>query len=49
MGRPLGNDGYRQTSKESRGRKISRIQKKGKATAEMGGLREERYETIGGG
>ena len=40
-GWPLGKDGYRQTSKESRGGKTSRTQEKGKATAEMGGLREE--------
>ena len=49
MGRPLGKDGCRQTTKESRGGKTSRSQEKGKATAEMGGLREERYEKIGGG
>ena len=49
MGRSLGKDGCRQTSKESRGEKISRTQEKGKTTAEMGGLREEGYENIGGG
>ena len=47
MGRALGKDGCRQTSKESRGGKTSRTQEKGKATAEMGGLREEGYEKIG--
>ena len=36
-------------SKESRGGKTSRTQEKGKATAEMGGLREEGHEKIGGG
>ena len=36
MGRPLGKDGCRQTSKESRGGKTSRTQEKGKATSEMG-------------
>ena len=35
MGRPLGKNGCRQTSKESRGGKTSRTQEKGKATAEM--------------
>ena len=49
MGRPLGKDGCRQTSRESRGGKTPRMQEKGKATAEMGGLREEGYEKIGGG
>ena len=39
----------KQTSKESRGVKTSRTQERGKATAEMGGLREEGYEKIGGG
>ena len=34
---------------ECRGGKTSRMQDKGKATAEMGGLREEGYEKIGGG
>ena len=34
---------------ESRGGKTSRMQEKGKATAEMGGLREEGHEKIGGG
>ena len=29
--------------------KTSRMQEKGKATVEMGGLREEGYEKIGGG
>ena len=36
-------------SKESRGGKTSRTQEKGKATAEMGGLREEGHEKIGEG
>ena len=49
MGRPLGKNGCKQTSKESRGGKTSRTQEKGKATAEMGGLREEGHEKIGGG
>ena len=35
--------------KESRGGKTSRTQEKGKATAEMGELRVEGHETIGGG
>ena len=48
MGRSLGKDGCRQNSKESRGGKISRMQEKGKATAEMGGLCEEGHEKIGG-
>ena len=39
MGRPLGKNGCKQTSKESRCGKTSRTQEK-KATAEMGGLRE---------
>ena len=39
----------KQTSKESRGGKTSRTQEKRKATAEMGGLREEGHEKIGGG
>ena len=47
MGRPLGKNGCRQTSKESRGEKTSRMQEK--ATAEMGGLRDEGYEKTGGG
>ena len=34
---------------ESRGGKTSRTQEKGEATAEMGGLREEGNEKIGGG
>ena len=34
---------------KSRGGKTSRTQEKGKATAEMGGLREEGHEKIGGG
>ena len=46
MGRPLGKDGCRQTSKDG---KTSRTQEKEKATAEMGGLREGGYEKIGGG
>ena len=49
MGRPLGKVGSRQTSKESRGGKTSRMQEKDKATAEMGGLHEEGYEKIRGG
>ena len=40
LGRPLGKNGCKQTSKESRGGKTSRMQEKGKATAEMGGLCE---------
>ncbi|KAI0236970.1 Ubiquitin-like protein ATG12 [Lamellibrachia satsuma] len=47
MGWPLGKDECRQTSKESRGGKSSRMQEKGKATAEMARLREEVYEKIG--
>ena len=47
MGWPLGKNGCRQTSKESRGGKISRTKEKGKATGEMGGLREEGHEKIG--
>ena len=47
VGRPLGKDGCKQTSKESRGGKTSRTQEKGKATAEMGGLCEEGHEKIG--
>ena len=47
MGRPLGKDGCRQTSKETRGGKTSRMQEKWKATAEIGGLREEGHEKIG--
>ena len=42
-------EGCRQTSKESRGGKTSRMQEKGKATGEMGGLHGESYEKIGGG
>ena len=49
IGRPLGKDGCRQTSKESRGGTTSRKQEKWKVTAEMGGLHEEGYEDIGGG
>ena len=49
MGRPLGKNGCKQTSNESRGGKTSRTQEKGKATAEMGGLREEGHEKIRGG
>ena len=45
----MGKDGCRQTSKESRDGKTSRTQEKRKATTEMGGLREEGYEKIGGG
>ena len=47
--KPDSKNGCRQTSKESRGGKTSRTQEKGKATAEMGGLRDEGYEKIGGG
>ena len=47
MGRPLGKNGCKQTSKESRGGKTSRTQEKGKATAEMGRLREEGHDKIG--
>ena len=36
LGRPLGKNGCKQTSKESRGGNTSRTQEKGKATAEMG-------------
>ena len=46
MGRPLGKNGCKQTCKESRGGKWT--QEKGKSTAEMGGLREEGHEKIGG-
>ena len=49
MGMPLGKVGCKQTSKESRGEKTSRTQEKGKATAEMGGLRERGCEKIEGG
>ena len=49
MGRSLVKNGCKQTSKESRGGKTSMMQEKGKATAEMGGLREELHERIGGG
>ena len=49
MDRPFGKDGCKQTSKVSRGRKTSMTWEQGKATAEMGGLREEGYEEIGGG
>ena len=49
MGRSLGKNGCKQTSKESRGEKTSRTQKKWKATAEMGGLHEEGHEKIGRG
>ena len=49
MAKPLGMDECRQTSKESKGSKTSKTQEKGKAIAEMGGLREEGYEKIGGG
>ena len=41
MGWPLGKNGCKQTSKESRGGQTSRTQEKGKATAEMGGLWED--------
>ena len=49
MGRPLGKDGCRQTSKEITGGKTARTQEKGKDTAQMGGLRDDEYEKIGGG
>ena len=49
MGMPLGKDGCRQTSKESRGGNTSRMREKVKATAEMGGLHEEGYKKSGGG
>ena len=49
MDRPLGKNGCKQTSKESRVGKTSRMQEKVKATADMGGLREEGHEKIGGG
>ena len=49
MGRPLCKNGCKQTSKESRDGKTSRTQEKGKATAEMGGPREEGHDKIGGG
>ena len=48
MGRPLGKDGCRQTSKESRGGKTSTTQER-KATADIGGLRKEGCEKIWGG
>ena len=44
-----GKNYCKQTSQESRGEKISRTQEKGNATCEMGGLREEGHEKIGGG
>ena len=47
MGWPLGKNGCRQTSKESRGGKTSRTQEKGKATGEMGGLRDSSLRQIG--
>ena len=46
MGRPLGKDGCKQTIKKSSGEKTSRTQEKGKATVEMGGLRDDGYEKI---
>ena len=49
MGRPQDKNGCKETNKESRIGKTSRTQEKGKATAEMGGLREEGHEKIGGG
>ena len=48
MGRPLGKNGCKQTRKESRGGDTSRTQEKRKTTAEMGALREEGQENIGG-
>ena len=47
MGWPLGKNGCRQTSKGSRGGKTSRTQEKGKASAEMGGLRDSSLRQIG--
>ena len=47
MGRPLGKDGCRQTGKREQRWKTSRTQEK--ATAEMGGLREDGYQKIGEG
>ena len=47
MGRPLGKNGCKQTNKESRGGKTSRTQEKGKATGEMGGLRDSSLRQIG--
>ena len=47
IGWPLGKNGCRQTSKESRGGKTSRTQEKGKATGEMGGLRDSSLRQIG--
>ena len=49
MGRPLGKNGCKQTNKESRSGKTSKTKEKRKVTAEIGGLREEGYEKIGGG
>ena len=49
MGRPIGKNVCKQTIKESRDGKTSRTQEKGKPTAEMGGLREEGHEKVGGG
>ena len=49
MSMSLGKNGCKPTSKESRGGKISRTQKKGKTATEMRGLREEWYEKIEGG
>ena len=49
MGRPLGKNGCKQISKESRGGKTSRTQEKGMATAEMGGLCEDGHEKFVGG
>ena len=48
MGKPLGKNICKQTSKESRGEKTSRTQEKGKSTAEIRGLREEGHEKIEG-
>ena len=47
MGRPLGKNGCKQTSKESGVGKTSRTQEKWKATVEMGGMREDGKEKIG--
>ena len=45
MGRPLGKDEWRQTSKESRGEKTSTIKEKREASAR---LFDAGYEKIGG-
>ena len=48
MGRPLGKDEWRQTSKESRGENTSTNHEKGEATSNIGTLFEAGYEKIGG-